>query len=666
MASTAATPMQATVTCRHVGPALAVYAGVSHKDAQTLRSIIKRVFPDAGEMSPPQFQEFLNSLPLAALKQKLAADGSGWAADTKEEILERCPRTDTYLKSYPRFLRRFLDFAGKAGMIESEETPLMPEWEAYVSKAFSLIPQDKDDIRRWTEAGVKEILGRYPLRRETQEATNTKVQNIRSATRRLARAASQRQMSPHDFAEAFLDGQHRAGVEGLAGKGVYYTYARALWNATGRSFPALDLPEWPDRRRQIGIPLEQWPEPLRVGLAEAIFERPLMQPLEPQSIKNYQDKLCGMVGILVQQGIDMERLVGGLTPNEAVRLLFQGWPHRLLEGDSQYDAPHAIYRRLISDPDFKEAVLREMKGQDYKDGEPQLVESPFVRLILQERYTEGKYASAEGMLDRVWAINAEYLHIRAANLSWLQARKEQVDRHLAEQETCYDEKKAIVFKNPRLFEALIERACELHLRLDEMFSRQDARRYTFIRDLTYFALTTLFPLRVENFATMKLGENYDPASHTITFRPRDVKNKKAIDFQLPSQGRLDWVRSLVNEYLDIARPQLLAGNDSAYFFVGNRRIPNANGYLRRQTFNEILCNFSERHLADVLPAELGNLNPHLFRHVTATYQIVVCKDPERAAQLLNDSLKTIHQHYADILGSSRQNCKAFYDGFKPH
>lgn len=63
--------------------------------------------------------------------------------------------------------------------------------------------------------------------------------------------------------------------------------------------------------------------------------------------------------------------------------------------------------------------------------------------------------------------------------------------------------------------------------------------------------------------------------------------------------------------------------------------------------------------------ELGHPNPHLFRHVAACYQLIIRRDENMAARLLNDDPETVRKYYADVLVDSRAVCKDFFDTFKP-
>lgn len=652
-------------TAASVGPALYLYKCANAKDAQTIPSALKKLFPAAADLEPIDFQHFLNSLPLTTLSSKLAPDRASWAPDVQEEMLARLPECKTYFKDYPRFIKRFLKFTADAGLVMPSPSCIMPEWEDFMAKAARLMPQSKKELAALAAAGVTLVLEKYPIHADNLKATNIKLQNVRSAMRNLARIASASDLTPQAFAEAVLTGDRQNEVAAFAGQSVYYSYCRCVWNETVKNFPELDLPPWPDRRRHTAIAMEQWPAPLRQGVNAAVFERPGMRPLAPASVKNYRDTLCTFVGILAQAGLDPAHIVDGLSPKDAVRLIFQGWPRERLTGSEQDDSALSIYRKLFNEAGYRDQVLAEMKAEEQMGKGTGLTENPFVAEVLAERYSDGKYRSAEKILDRVFGINNEYLCMRGDQLKWLKRRLNQVATHMSNHETAYDQKKQVVFQHPHLFETLIARAEVLYREHQQRFSTRGSHWATFIRDLTYFVLVTLYPLRVRNHQLMKLGSNYDPERHVLMVHRSEVKNKKTIEFELPLGGALGWVRELVELYLTDARPVLLRSAASDYFFVGNHQAPNANGFLQRQAFNELLIDFAEKYLGGVLPTALGYPNPHLFRHIVATYQIAIRLDPNMAARLLNDKIETIYKHYADILGSSRVACKDFYEAYSP-
>lgn len=198
--------------------------------------------------------------------------------------------------------------------------------------------------------------------------------------------------------------------------------------------------------------------------------------------------------------------------------------------------------------------------------------------------------------------------------------------------------------------------------LTESPRRGTPRWATQCRDVAFLWLMLTYPLRVGNARRMKLDCNLDVATLRIRFAPNEVKNESAIDFELPTKGEFgEPLQALFRLYLDEARPILLADAVSPYVFLPDQRTPNAGPVLRRTAFNEILISLSENKLQGVLPPDLGPLNPHLLRHIVATYQLVVEGSSIKAAQLLNDRLDTVLKHYADILPGARSELKDYYN-----
>lgn len=647
-----------------VGQALHLYEGTGTKDAATIRSILKKLFPDTEAMASPQFAAFLNQLPISTLSATLSPDGSGWAPSVAAELKTRLPVNDTFFKAYPRFVKRFIGFAADAQLTSPPASDFLPEWVSFRELAFAFVPRNKKELQTLLDAGVRRVLNIYKINPKHPREADIKMSNIRSALNGLARAASAAGLTPQLFASEVLLGERHSELGELAGYTIYSSYCRHVWNFTVQAHPELQLPTWADRREVVGKPMEEWPYPLRVGLREGLLARPSGAPLRAGSQKNYRNTLCAFVGILEGLGFHLERLLNDLTPKDAVRLLFQGWPRELLMESAQQKTGLATYQRLLDDSSFREQVLVRMRAQDGQYATAALVENPFVGAVMSARHAEKKYGSSDAIIKRIFTINRDYLAQREGNLSWLVARFEQVDALQGDHETPYDKKKQVIFKHPRLFEQLVRRYEELYRGLVEQDGVHNTAWATFVRDLTYLVLVTLYPLRVSNHAEMILGENYLPDCHVLRFHRSEVKNKKPIEFELPPGGKLAWVRTLVDLYLDEARPILLKGAPSKHFFVGNHAIPNAKPHLVRQAFNDIVNKMCQRHLHDLLPPEIDALNPHMFRHIVATYQIVVHRDRDRAARLLNDTIATIEKHYADLLASSRQECKAFYEGYE--
>lgn len=653
-----------TYTYSTVGTALMHYGGASG-EADTIRSIIKKICPEAGTMPAAEFQVFLNGLPITELTPKLAASGTGWSAEAKADLVVRHPGDKTLMERYPGIMKRFIAFTEASGMLKTDESGMLPEWENLVALALALLPAGKAMLKALVAAGATRYLDDYPINHEDIDATADKIYNMRCALRRLARACSRGGLTPRDFAEQVLGADDDDVIDGYIGDNIYRSYGRNLWNAAVVAHPDLDLPIWEDRSNGIGLAPEAWEEPLRVGIDAALFERGKRKELAADSKKTYRSQIAGAFGILEREGFKLADLVEGLEPKDAMRLVFACWPKSLMTGNAEQDAPLALYRRLTRDPAFKQEVLEAIRAAEGEQLGRKLVESPFVTVVVNFRLANANYAAADGFLDRVFTINHYYFETPKERLGCLIERYKQLDNLRDEAETPYDEKKEVVFEHVYLYEDILARAKQLAETLPERYKSRGMQWATHVRDLVYLVLVTLYPCRVKNHRLMKLDENYDPIKHVIDIKKKEVKNKKRIRFELPENGYNAWVRPLVELYLKEARPLLLGKTESSYFYVAGRDIKNARGYLTRQRFNEVLITLSEKYFQDVLPAELGHLSPHVFRHIAATYQISVCNDLDMAAMLLNDEKATVEKYYSNLLSASRARCKRFHDNYEP-
>ncbi|MNY13641.1 hypothetical protein D3C86_1467860 [compost metagenome] len=134
-----------------------------------------------------------------------------------------------------------------------------------------------------------------------------------------------------------------------------------------------------------------------------------------------------------------------------------------------------------------------------------------------------------------------------------------------------------------------------------------------------------------------------------------------MDYELPDGGSLGDIRSLMDLYLTEARPLLLGRRSSTYLWIPAK---GEGSHLSEKAVNRILGDISRRFLSDLLPEGLGLLNPHLMRHICASYVLGVHKDLYLAAQMLNDSPTTVYRNYSDILESKKETTKQFLSSLK--
>ena len=283
----------------------------------------------------------------------------------------------------------------------------------------------------------------------------------------------------------------------------------------------------------------------------------------------------------------------------------------------------------------------------------------------------GRITTAIDILKKTAALNRGFLNVTDRHVSWVAPKIRDLEAMARRRPSNYSRKKRGVFRNPELWRDLVaargrlrENTSSLEAAWRTTAGREagtSARRWAVaLRNEVLFGLGLAYPLRVGNVVAMELGRHYDPVNHAIRFDAEETKNELEIDFELPDEGSLGDLRALVDTYIAEARPVLLAGRRSSYFFI-----PDARGGLKLRTraVNAILADLSRRFLADVLPKGVDVLNPHLLRHASATYQLAVRRDLNLAAQILNISPATVSVSYADVLESRKEATKRFLSSF---
>ncbi|MNY20306.1 hypothetical protein D3C86_1537790 [compost metagenome] len=182
-----------------------------------------------------------------------------------------------------------------------------------------------------------------------------------------------------------------------------------------------------------------------------------------------------------------------------------------------------------------------------------------------------------------------------------------------------------------------------------------------VGDIALLHLAVIYPMRREQFNMMEFGKHFDHNSWRLTFDADDVKNKKPIEYTIPSSGRGRQCREILDLYIRVARPLKLRGRYSPFVFVPDQHCASAGFHFRKTAINDILPKISEEYFSDILPPALLKLNPHIIRHIVASYALVVQNSLKLAAQLLNDSPQTILAEYSDVLDSSHDELLRYYE-----
>lgn len=598
----------------------------------TIRSILKNiVIPHVRTHAPNASPELI---PAASLYGLLDRDNNAW----KEEIAERLPPGETYQKAYLRVIKRLIRFGEKQGSLHPDQYEISPRWRDLVELLSPLV----------------------------QELPNRKRSRLRTSFKKLARWATKHGLSPENLP---LQGHGERTMAEFwsifpTGEDADFYAARKAWNLLVVEHPEFGLHDWVHEgvTRCRGVARENWPECIQDGI-DALFCREGLGGWSEETRLGYTSRVANYLGALQDSGLQLD-CFGSINDGiDALRLLFQGGAAEFVRGDVLVYA-----HRLTRDSVFRQMVLSHLRGIegsfDGKASDP----NPFLIAGITRMIEEQKIASAQSLLAKALAINRGILGVTDRHTLWLSQRIRLVHKLSKKNPNAYTLKKRSVFRNPHLWVDFVKSRSRLreHTLLWERRMKEATPAESIqqswavaLRNEVLFGLMLCYPLRVTNLSAMQLGSHYDPSAHRIYFPAEEVKNGKEIDYELPDGGSLGDLRALVEQYLSIARPILLAGRSSPFFFV-----PNYRGGIRipSKGFNLILVGLTQRFLADLLPEGVDVLNPHLFRHVAATYHLVVGGNLNLAAQILNDAPSTISQNYADILGYKKEATKRFLSG----
>lgn len=615
--------------------------GVANKRAvPTILSIIKTIALPAwrvrhGPKSP--LAEAIGELPAHRLYGLLEGSKARWRADVGKNV----PPGKSYQQAYPRALRRLVAFGEEQGMLHPDQFAISPEWRLLL-KEVDLVP-----------------------RRLAVGAT------ARWAFRRMARWATAANVPPAGVPALGKDGRIMGDFRGtfpLDGDGGFYQ-ARRVWNALVVSQPGLGLSHWPAEARDslAALPRDSWPTVVADGFA-TLLHRDGLGAWKAETRQGYALRVASYLGVLGLLGVAPANFLSGVTDGSAaMRLLFQGLPDRLRGLDEQ-----ALVSRLAGESGFTDALLAEMASFDGQHDGKSCAPNPFVVAAVRAYAAQGKFTSALDLLSKAAAMNRGFLGVTERHVSWVAPQVRMLEQLARRNPSAYATKKRRVFRHPDLWRRLVSARPRLRAHTAALEASWVAaagsevrwrklRWAVALRDEVLIGLLLCYPLRVGNLVAMEIGRHYDPDTYDISFPAEETKNEREIDYVLPDAGALGDLRGLIDRYLAEARPALLEGRRSARLFVPG---PRGGTSFRSRAINGILATMSREFFADVLPAGVEVLNPHLLRHAAATYHLALGGGLNLAAQMLNDSPATISKSYADILDSKKEATKRFLSAFE--
>ncbi|MBM3268097.1 MAG: site-specific integrase [Candidatus Sericytochromatia bacterium] len=614
---------------------LEVYSTHRPREGATLRTILRTlVLPGLGLARHNGNAPAYDGLPAALLYGAMTRDRCAWSA----AVSSKAAPGETYQKAYLRAIKRLVTFGESQHLLHPDEYEISPDWRALLE----------------------------PLGRALATLPRAKRSALRSAFRRLARWATAAHIEPPKIdgdriSARELDG-FRANLSHSRRSDLFR--ARRAWCMLAESRPDLALAPWPAARERRGIPPLAWPEALHRGIVD-LFEREGLGTWSQQTRSGYEQRVAAYLGCLRRLGLDLPGIFAGVEDGKAaLRLMFQGLPPGFPGRPAQVHA-----HELAHDPGYRPQLVAAMAALDGAYDGRASDANPLLVAALACLVESGNPASAAGLLTKAIAINRGFLGMTDRHTLWLTERSRLLAQAMKRRPSRYANKKRTAFQNPRLWVELVKARSKVRghtLGLESAWKQDKKNRFkarawaVALRNEVVFGFFLCYPIRVGNFSTLRLGDHYDPAGHRITIPAEETKNGREIDYELPIGGALGDMRDLMNRYLAEARPLLLGGRQSDHVFVGSEKgLP----WLSCKTFHAILADISRRFLGGVLPNGIAALNPHLLRHVAATYHLAIGQNLNLAAQLLNDAPSTITRSYADVLENRKEATRQFLSGF---
>ncbi|MBM3270679.1 MAG: hypothetical protein FJZ01_23855 [Candidatus Sericytochromatia bacterium] len=173
---------------------------------------------------------------------------------------------------------------------------------------------------------------------------------------------------------------------------------------------------------------------------------------------------------------------------------------------------------------------------------------------------------------------------------------------------------------------------------------------TAVRDAFLFALLLFCPLRPKEITRARLNVDVFPKEGAISILGCRTKSGVAIYRSLMKSGRLAILRQLLDAYLTLARPVILAGRETSYLFVTNPMecdVLDECGEIMpgRLALAQLLVRLSKERLDGLLPTGLDHLAPSLFRHLLSNWAAEHSGNYELPAIALSNTPQIAAQYY---------------------
>lgn len=627
------------------------------KKARNVASQYRKVYPELQEACLEDVGKHLADNTVEDLLALATPDLKGWALETLADLLARGAVTEENAQACFRHFRPFLDCVAALAQVKLD-MPLSDECQAFSDVVDLYLPADKRGLEALLSAGITCIAGIDCTGRDIKNV-NKRLQGVRSSLRTLLRQCTDAGIDPKDIVEMVILPDRLDLLPILMGKTINYYDVRNVYNTVASKLSP-QLPPWPMPIKPPSVKPKDWPTNLKEGL-EAFLNDPVRK-YDASTVQTHRSGFSGCFGIIEQEVAPLSLLVSMLSPEDSLRLMFQGWPADFADRHFRGVSPRDRAIAVAESTSLRTELLTEMQALvGTYDGRASEI-NPLLAVYLDVRYAKEEYSSARNHMN-VTKVILDSLGVVERHRRWAEKAATEVSKLEKAKKTRYKEKKKSAFRDPDSWPRYLQKMLPEAEKLLALPSPLSQRDLTDFRNVYYFLMALCFPFRPENFEEMRIGANFDPKSYRIHFESEEVKNEIEINQVLPEVGPFAILRRLTDRYFDEVRPALLQGNPSAFVFVPNNNWKSAGTRIPERGFNDILHSICKQYLEGLLPTGVDRLNPHLMRHTAAIY-LVTNHSAVLASQLLGDRLETVLAYYADVRYDAGRALKAHFESFR--
>lgn len=659
------------------------------KDAYKFKLILERILPalaskDQNAVPPTAalLQDPSWDIPATHLQECLDEKGK-WAPWLTEKLPE-LESSKSLRDDYRRCFARCLDHAIASRLISSSTVGVAPAWQEARELLNQQLPCTTKTLQALLQSGTWDLFG-HSLTGKPPKNTCKFFRTILDSTNQLGRyMTSIGVMSPQEVRPEHLYGTdvswyayyRRNWPTGMTG----VTRSRYGWDILKALRPEWALIDWPrpSEDRVFATVEEEWP-PLFRFLLEDIEQLIQKEELSRATMENIRHNLSRLLGYLEKQlGIDVHALCTSLqTPEDLAWLLLGGYPP--IEQDRELPPAQEV-QRIIGDSAYRDDVLdRIQRANRRHESQGPCRPNPVLTLYLDWTLGRERTGSADVLLKTFRIVGQRYLRINDSQLGWMKKMIQRTKKvKAARPPSARSKRKQVVSLDPDLWLKLIKARPRLTAYTEEMNQAMnqatDPRSISYwklryaiaVRDELMLGILLAFQLRTENILRMKIGHEIIPSEYRIDVPGHRAKARIRIVKHFPDSGPFADLKALLDTYIEVARPILLAGRrETPYLFLSakkDKEVFDDDGYLTvsKDRLRVSVQKAVDRHFKDLLPPGLDLLSPHTYRDIF-TRAIYNSGGEVLTAQALGNTPEVVRSNYLVLNRGHDTEVKAFLE-----